>query len=61
MAQGTNNIQGGTTGQSSTGLPMRPGTAGATSIQQNRGGAVGQNKGFQDRIAGAGPYHQGTA
>ena len=40
---------------------MRPGTAGATNIQQNRGGPAGSSKGFQDRMAGAGPYHQGNA
>ena len=61
MAQGTNNMQGGNAGQTGSGMPIRPGTAGATGIQQNRvGGPAGSSKGFQDRM-GAGPYHQGNA
>lgn len=61
MATGNNNIQA-SAGQTGSGMPMRPGTAGATGISANRGqGPVGSQKGFQDRMGGGGPYHQGNA
>jgi len=41
MATGNNNIQA-SAGQTGSGMPMRPGTAGATGISANRGqGPVG--------------------